>query len=126
MTRNRTLWAIQWLLAALFLFAGSMKLVVPIGPMSAMTGLPGPFLRFIGVAEVTGAVGLVLPWLLRIRAILTPVAAGGLVVIMMGAVVVTVIGGSVGGALVPAIVGLALATVAYGRSRTIEREIAIA
>lgn len=119
MTQNRTLWTIQTLLAALFLFAGSMKLILPIAPMSAMSGLPGPFLRFIGVAEVLGAVGLVLPWLLRIRPVLTPLAATGLFIIMIGAVAVTMAGGSVVGAIVPAIVGAFLTTVAYGRSRAV-------
>lgn len=119
MTQNRTLWTIQTLLAALFLFAGTMKLALPIEPMSAMSGLPGPFLRFIGVCEVLGAVGLVLPWLLRIRPALTPIAASGLIVIMAGAVTVTVIGGSIGGAAVPAVVGAGLVTVAYGRARAV-------
>ena len=119
MTQNRTLWTIQSLLAALFLFAGSMKLILPIAPMSAASGLPGPFLRFIGVAEVLGAVGLVFPWLLRIRPVLTPVAACGLFIIMIGAVIVTALGGSLPGTIVPGIVGLALVAVAHGRTQPI-------
>src|SRR3989442_10014462 len=85
------LWIIQGLLALLFLFAGSMKLIVPIAMLTAQMPLPlpGPFLHFIGVAEVTGAVGLILPGLLRIRPKLTPLAACGLVTIMIGATVVT-------------------------------------
>jgi hypothetical protein len=50
--------------------------------------LPGWFLRFLGVAAVLGALGLVLPGLLRIRPGLTPLAAAGLVIIMIGATVV--------------------------------------
>jgi len=57
MKRNITLWVIQGLLAALFLFAGSMKLVLPIEAMAGPVSLPGWFLRFIGVAEVAGAIG---------------------------------------------------------------------
>jgi hypothetical protein len=118
MRRNVTLWVIQGLLAALFLFAGSMKLILPIEEMAGPVALPGAFLRFIGVVEVLGAVGLVLPWLLRIRPALTPVAGAGLVVIMTGATAITLMGGAVGGAVVPFAVGLLAATVAYGRWRT--------
>src|SRR2546426_11530258 len=111
------LWIIQGLLALLFLFAGSMKLIVPIEMLIAQMPLPlpGPFLQFIGVAEVTGAIGLILPGLLRIRPILTPLAACGLVIIMIGATVVTLVGGEVVPALVPLVVGLLGAAVAYGR-----------
>jgi hypothetical protein len=114
---NRALWAIQALLAALFLFAGSMKLVLPLDRLSGPIALPGLFLRFIGTAEVLGAVGLVLPWLLKIQPVLTPIAAGGLLIIMAGAVIVTAVGGSVGGAVLPLIVGIALTAVAYGRAQ---------
>ena len=118
MRKNVVLWIVQGLLAALFLFAGGMKLVLPI---EAMTGgpvaLPGPFLRFIGVAEVAGALGLILPGLLRIRTGLTPLAAAGLVIIMAGATVVTLMGGMVGAAALPFVVGLLCVWVAYARSR---------
>lgn len=115
MKRNVTLWVIQGLLAALFLFAGSMKLLLPIEAMAGPVSLPGWFLRFIGVAEVAGAIGLIVPWLTRIQPRLTPVAAGGLVVIMAGATVITVIGGPAATAGVPFVVGLLAATVACGR-----------
>ena len=118
MRRNVTLWVIQGLLAALFLFAGSMKLILPIEAMAGPVALPGAFLRFIGVVEMLGAVGLVLPWLLRIRPELTPLAGAGLVLIMVGATVITMMGGAAAGALVPFAVGLLAATVAYGRWRT--------
>ena len=115
MKRNVTLWVIQGLLAALFLFAGSMKLILPIEAMAGPVALPGWFLRFSGVAEVTGAIGLILPWLTRIHPRLTPFAAGGLVVIMSGATVITVMGGPAATAAVPFVVGMLAATVAYGR-----------
>ena len=114
MKRNVTLWVIQGLLAALFLFAGSMKLILPIEAMAGPVSLPGWFLRFIGVAEVTGAIGLILPWVTRIRPRLTPLAASGLI-IMSGATVITVVGGPAATAAVPFVVGLLAATVAYGR-----------
>lgn len=111
------LWIIQGLLALLFLFAGSMKLIVPIEMLTAQMPLPLPglFLQFIGVAEVAGAIGLILPGLLRIRPTLTPLAACGLLIIMVGATVVTLAGGEVVPALVPLVVGLLCASVAYGR-----------
>ena len=117
MKRNITLWVIQGLLAALFLFAGSMKLILPIEAMAGPVVLPGWFLRFIGVAEVAGAIGLILPWLTRIQPRLTPVAASGLVIIMAGATVITAVGGPTAAA-VPFIVGVLAATVARGRWQT--------
>ncbi len=114
MKKNVTLWVVQGLLAALFLFAGGMKLVMPIEAMAGPFHLPGLFLRFIGVAEVLGAVGLILPWLLRIQRQLTAVAAIGLVIIMVGAVTLTA-QIAIGQAIMPLVVGLLCASVAYGR-----------
>jgi hypothetical protein len=111
------LWIVQGLLAALFLFAGGMKLVLPLDQMTGPVALPGWFLRFIGVAEVLGALGLTLPGLLRIRPGLTPLAAAGLVIIMIGAIVLTLVGGMVAVALINAVVALLAAFVAYGRWR---------
>src|SRR3954467_3585713 len=106
MKNNVTLWVAQGLLAALFLFAGVLKLVLPIEQMTGPIRLPELFIRFIGVAEVLGAVGLVLPGLVRIQQWLTPVAAAGLVVIMIGATVLTAAGGAVAPALFPLFVGV--------------------
>ena len=99
---NRALWIVQWLLALLFLWAGMMKLVVPLEQLAGPVPLPGWFLRFIGVAETLGGLGLVLPGLLRIRPGLVPLAAAGLVIIMLGAVGITLAGG--GGAVVGGVV----------------------
>ena len=115
MKTNTLLWIVQGLLAALFLFAGSMKLILPLEAMTMPVPLPGQFIRFIGVAEVLGAVGLILPWLLKIRPGLTPLAASGLVIIMAGATVVTLLGGATVPALFPAIVGVLAGSVAYYR-----------
>lgn len=111
------LWIIQGLLALLFLFAGGMKLVLPIEEMTKQMPMPGPFLRFIGVAEILGALGLILPGLLRIRPGLTPLAAAGLVIIMIGATALTLAIGPVAPALIPLVVGFLAAFVAYGRWR---------
>jgi uncharacterized membrane protein YphA (DoxX/SURF4 family) len=119
MTSNLLLWTVQTLLAALFLFAGIMKLVVPIEMLAGPVAFPGLFLRFIGVAEVAGGLGLVLPWLLKIRPVLTPVAAAALVVIMVGATGVTLVGGAVLPALIPMSIGVLLGVVAWGRGRAV-------
>ena len=123
MKTNTFLWILQGLLAALFLFAGGTKLVLPIAVMQqGPIALPGPLLRFIGVAEVCGALGLVLPWALNIRPTLTPLAASGLVVIMIGATTVTIMSGLGLVALLPFVVGCLSVFVAYGRSRKREVE----
>jgi uncharacterized membrane protein YphA (DoxX/SURF4 family) len=111
------LWIVQGLLALVFLFAGGMKLVLPIEVMTKQMPLPGVFLRFIGVAEMLGAIGLILPGLLRIQPGLTPLAAAGLVIIMIGATVITLAGGQVALALIPLVVGLLSAFVASSRWR---------
>ena len=116
---SRALWIVQGLLAALFLFAGGMKLVLPVEELTAQVPLPGLFVRFIGVCEVLGALGLILPGLLRIRPGLTPLAAAGLVIIMLGATVVTLATMDASLALIPLVVGLLAAFVAYGRRRLV-------
>ena len=111
------LWVVQGLLALLFLFAGGTKLVLPLEKLTGPVPLPGLFMRFIGVAEVFGALGLILPGISGIRPGLTPLAAAGLVIIMIGATVITVAGGDVAMAGVPLVTGLLAAFVAYGRWR---------
>jgi uncharacterized membrane protein YphA (DoxX/SURF4 family) len=114
---NYALWIVQALLAALFLFAGGMKLVLPLEKLTGPIPLPGLFMRFTGVVEVLGALGLILPGLLRIRPGLTPLAAAGLVIIMIGATVITLMGGDVAAAVISLVVGLLAVFVAYGRWR---------
>lgn len=116
---NVAVWSIQLLLAALFLFAGGFKLVMPIAAMTKQFPLPGFFLRFLGIVECAGALGLILPSLLRIRPWLTPVAAGGLVIIMSGATAISMVGGRLEPALMPFVVGLLAGAVSYARTRII-------
>ena len=111
------LWVVQGLLALVFLFSGASKLVMSIEEMTKDVALPGAFLRFLGVAEMAGGVGLVLPGLLGILPGLTPLAAACLVIIMIGATVITTTTMGVGMALIPLAVGLLTAFVAYGRWR---------
>ena len=108
------LWIAQGILAALFLFAGGMKLAMPAAALAAQSHLPGAFMKFIGIAETLGALGLVLPGLFHIRERLTSLAAAGLAIIMVGAVVTTIVLGQPG-AVVPGIVGVLAAYVAWGR-----------
>lgn len=111
------LWVIQGLLTAVFLFAGGFKLALPLATLAKLSPLPAPFLKFIAVCEVTGAIGLILPGLLHVRTGLTPLAAAGLVIIMVGATVVTVATQGAAPAVLPLVVGLLAAAVAYGRWR---------
>jgi hypothetical protein len=111
------LWIVQGLLALTFLFAGGTKLILPIEEMTKEVALPGLFLRLLGVAEVLGAIGLILPGLLHIRPGLTPLAAAGLALIMIGATAITLATMGPAPALIPLVVGLLAAFVAYGRWR---------
>jgi len=112
------LWIIQALLGLLFLFSGAMKFVMSVAEMTKdMPSMPGWFLHFIGVMEILGGFGLILPSLLRIRPGLTPLAAAGLVIIMSGATAITLSTMGVGPAVLPLIVGILCAFVAYGRWR---------
>jgi hypothetical protein len=116
------LWTIQGLLAVLFLFAGVAKLMMPVEMLTEQTALPGAFMQFIAVAEVLGAIGLVFPGLVKIRTGLTPLAAAGLVIIMIGATVLSLGTLGVEAAIMPLVVGIFCACVAYGRRpRTLGR-----
>lgn len=82
-----TLWGVQALLAAAFLMAGLMKSTQPIDALAAqmawVTRVPAALVRFIGVSELLGALGLVLPSALRIAPRLTPLAGAGLALVMV-------------------------------------------
>ena len=114
---NRFLWVIQVLLALVFLFAGAAKLIMSSADLTAQTRLSAEFLRFIGVMEILGGLGLVLPGMLRIRTELTPLAATGLIVIMIGAVVITIQTMALIMATLPFVTGALASFVAYGRWR---------
>ena len=118
---NRTLWILQILLSVLFLFSGAAKFIVPADQITQ--GMPAwisiSFLHFIGVCEVLGGIGLILPGLLHIKPGLTPLAAACLTIIVIGATVVTLMGGMFATALLPLVTTLLSAFVAYGRWRLI-------
>ncbi len=115
---NIVLWIVQIILALLFLFAGVSKFLMP--PDEMAKDMP-PFLSigfiyFIGVCEVLGGLGLVLPWALNVKPGLTPLSATLLFIIMVGAVFISAPGG-IAMAFFPALVGLLCAFVAWGRKR---------
>lgn len=118
---NVILWIVQILLAILFVVAGVPKLIMPASmlkpPSPEAIEFPVLFLRFIGVCEVLGGLGLVLPAVFKRRQSLIPLAAVGLLLIMLGATVTTVMSGGGLMALIPLVIALLLAFVAYGRSR---------
>ena len=117
MKRNTGLWIVQGLLAALFLLAGGSKLVMSAAQMTAPgpVQLPVAFIRFIGVCETLGAIAMILPGLSGIRPGLTPLGAGGLVVIMIGATVINIVNGPAAAAALTAVFGLMAAYVVWGR-----------
>ena len=85
------LWIVQGLLAAIFLVTGTTKLTQPrlkmaAGPMRWAADVTDAQFRAIGLVEVVGAIGLILPAALGIAPLLTPLAAVGLVLTMVGAI----------------------------------------
>lgn len=110
------LWTAQGALAALFVVAGAMKLVTPADTLAEQSDLPVLFMRFIGICEVLGGAGLVLPGITRIATFLAPLAAAGLVIIMVGATVLTFATAGLGG-VIPLAVGIVAGYVAVVRGR---------
>ena len=84
-----SVWLAQLLLAAVFFLHGLLLLALPTPMRKQMASMPGgpPFFRFIGVAEVVAAAGLTLPTSTGIMPWLTPLAAAGLLPIMLGALI---------------------------------------
>ena len=119
-TVNRLLWAAQIVAALVFVFAGVTKFILPVEKMQeGPIVLPMAFLYFIGTCECLGALGLILPGVTRIRTGLTPLAAAGLTIIMIGATTVTIMSMGVLPSIFPAVVGLITAWIAYGRTRVV-------
>lgn len=98
------------------MFSGTMKFVMPYADMikDAPVVLPHAFFLFIGVCEILGGIGVIVPWLTGIKPTLTSLAAILLFIIMIGATVITAMG-SVPMAVIPAITGLLCVFVAWGR-----------
>ncbi len=114
------LWIVQALLAFAFLMAGGMKMGAPIEELLAngMTFVeytPAAVVRFIGAAEFAGALGLVLPSVLRIQPKLTPIAAGLLAFVMLLAVGAHLTHDEAAAIAPPIMLGLMSLFVAWGR-----------
>lgn len=116
---NTALWIVQILLAVAFVGAGAMKASQPRekleGALPWVADFPTPVVRFIGVAEVLGGLGLVLPAVTGIAPVLTPVAATALAVTMVLAAVVHARRGEYASIGVNAVLLLLTAFVAWGR-----------
>ena len=84
---NISLWIAQGLLAAMFIMAGAMKATQPIEALAEslpwVTTTPLALVRFIGISELLGGIGLLLPSILRIKPSLTVWTAVGLPVVMV-------------------------------------------
>jgi uncharacterized membrane protein YphA (DoxX/SURF4 family) len=113
------LWSVQIILAVIFAIAGFTKVSQPreklVASLTWTEDYPLGFVRMIGLLEVLAAVGLILPLVTGVLPVLTPVAAAGLAIIMIGAIVVHVRRGE--SSYIPMNVGLLLAAafVAVGR-----------
>lgn len=116
---NAALWAVQILLALFFLMAGGLKLVRPkeklVTNMEWARDFTQEQIRVIGTLEVLGAVGVILPMLTGIFGWLTPVAAVGLTLTMVGAVLTHLRLGEHRNIIVPAVLLVLAAFVAFGR-----------
>ncbi|HEU0115826.1 MAG TPA: DoxX family protein, partial [Thermomicrobiales bacterium] len=112
---SKALWVVQGVLAVAFLVAGIAKLMSPDEVLAAATPLPVLFVKFIAVCEVLGAFGMILPGVFKIRPGLTPLAAAGLVLIMIGATAINAATLGVAMALPTFVLGVLAAFVVYGR-----------
>jgi putative oxidoreductase len=87
---NTTLWIVQGILAAMFAMAGIMKSTQPIDKLVKTISWADRFsvstVRFIGLSELLGAIGIIIPWALNILPVLTPLAATGLALIQLLAI----------------------------------------
>ena len=120
-TLHVALWVAQALLAAVFLLVGYTHALEPIAVAIAraswVASLPVPLLRFIGVAELAGALGILLPAATRVRPSLTPLAAAGLTVMMALAIPFHTMRGETREIAINLVLGALAAFVAWGRMR---------
>jgi putative oxidoreductase len=115
------LWLSQVALFAMFAMAGFLKLTTPIAPLSQtipwVADVPVALVRFIGFSELAGAIALLLPSLTRIKPVLTPLAALGLAIVMVFAMVFHIARGELAALGMPIVLGGVAAFVAWGRFR---------
>ena len=115
---NIGLWVVQVLVGLMFVMAGFMKSTQPIEAMAAnmpwVAELPA-LVRFIGISELLGGLGMILPAATRILPILTPAAGGGLVTVMILAAGFHLVRGEFSSIVANAVLGLLAAVVVWGR-----------
>jgi putative oxidoreductase len=110
------LWSAQIVLAVVFALAGGMKVSMPAADLAKTApGFPLGFLRFIGIAELAGAIGIILPALTRIAPVLTPLASSGFVIVMASAGVLHLVRGQFGEFAVVVVLGALAYFVAWSR-----------
>ena len=114
------LWVVQGLLGAMFLAVGAMKATQPIAVLVDTLGwpaaVPAALVRVIGVAELLGALGLILPAATRVKPMLTPLAGVGLAMVMLLATIFHISHGELGALPIPLVLGGLAAFVAWGRA----------
>lgn len=110
------LWILQGLLAVVFLLHGWLLLAPPAEMLDMMNAMLTPGFRiFLGLAEVLAAVGLILPGVTRILPWLTPLAALGVMIVMLGATVLHVVRGEISSAIITLVLLVMATFVAYMR-----------
>jgi putative oxidoreductase len=116
---NIALWVAQVVLGGMFIMAGVIKATTPIVdlvPQLPWAGdMPEGLIRFIGISELLGGLGLILPALLRMKPILTPYAAIGLITIMVFAAVFHITRGEYSAIGFNFVLGAVAAFIAWGR-----------
>ena len=114
------LWVVQGLLGAMFLAVGAMKATQPIAVLVDTLGwpaaVPAALVRVIGVAELLGGLGLILPAATRVKPMLTPLAGVGLAMVMLLATIFHISHGELGALPIPLVLGGLAAFVAWGRA----------
>jgi putative oxidoreductase len=116
MTMNIALWILQILLAVMFLWHGWLFVNPPTAMLEVMNALlAGWFRVLVGVAEILAAIGLILPSLTRIQPWLTPLAAAGLMIVMLSASVLHLSRGETGTAITTLVLFALVTLVAYLR-----------
>jgi putative oxidoreductase len=114
------LWVVQGLLGAMFLAIGAMKVTQPIPVLANTLGwpaaVPAPLVRVIGLAELLGGLGLILPAATGVKPMLTPLAGVGLAMVTLLAAIFHIRRGELGALPLPLVLGGLAAFVAWGRA----------
>jgi uncharacterized membrane protein YphA (DoxX/SURF4 family) len=117
---NIALWVITALLALVFLGAGTMKIVQPKAKLASsgqawVEDFSDGAVKGIGVLEILGALGLILPAVLNITTVLVPTAAAGLLLLMIGAAITHARRGEMPNVIINIVLGILAAGIAIAR-----------